>query len=222
MPPCVFKACRKHCLLPAFSLIELLVVMAILFSLAGIAANGISHSSQNPRLTSRDLVKAKLQQARAHAMANHTYTAMVVPVRSSGKNGLHEISIIEVERMNEGYVPVENENGDTVMLQKWTKLSGNFHFVTNSMIGSDLPTVVDEDETLTLLQKGRVTECHAIVFAPNGQIRWPSAGSPIHIAIAEAAHRGGSFRITRISNHRPVFDLLVVNRLTAKTRNVTP
>ncbi len=221
MPPCVFKACRKHSLLPAFSLIELLVVMAILFSLAGIAANGISHSSQNARLTSRDLVKAKLQQARAHAMANHTYTAIVIPVRSSGKNGLHEIAMIEVERTNEGYVPLENENGDAVLLQKWTKLRGNFHFVTNTMIGSDLPTVVDE-EALALSQKGRVTECHAIVFAPNGQIKWPIDGSPIHIAIAEAVRQGSSFRMSRISNHKPVFDLLVVNRLTAKTRNVTP
>ena len=196
--------------------------MAILFSLAGIAASGLNHSSQNARLTSRDLVKAKLQQARAHAMANHTYTAMVIPVRSSGKNGLHEIAMIEVERMNEGYVPLENENGDAVLLQKWTKLPENFHFVTNTMIGSDLPTVVDEEETLTLPQKGRVTECHAIVFAPNGQIKWPIDGSPIHIAIAEAARQGSSFRMSRISNHRPVFDLLVVNRLTAKTRNVTP
>lgn len=196
--------------------------MAILLSLAGIAANGISHSSQNARLNTRDLVKAKLQQARAHSLANHTYTAMVIPVRSSGKNGLHEITILEVERMDEGYAPVENENGDAVLLQKWTKLPGNFHFVTSTMIGTDLHTVVDEEETLTLFQKGRVTECHAIVFAPNGQIRWPIDGSPIHIAIAEAARQGGAFRMTRISNHRPVFDLLVVNRLTAKTRNVTP
>ena len=90
------------------------------------------------------------------------------------------------------------------------------------MIGSALPTVVDEEETLTLVQHGHETECHVLVFAPNGQITWPISGAPIHIAIAEVAHKEDSFRISQISNHKPVFDLLVVNRLTAKTRNMTP
>lgn len=222
MSPCVFKACRRASLLSAFSLIELLIVMTIVFSLAGIAVSGISNSSQNARQTARDIVKAKLQQARAHAIATHTLTALIVPVRSSGKNGLHEISMIEVERRNGGYVAVENKNGDTVLLQRWSKLPENFHFVTNTMIGSDLPTVVDEEETLTLHQHEHEMECHAVVFAPNGQITWPLAGASIHIAIAEVAHRKQSFRISQTSSHKPIFDLFVVNRLTAKARNLKP
>ena len=95
MSPCVFKACRKPSLLSAFSLIELLVVIAIVLALAGIAVNGISNSSQNARQTCREIVKAHLQQARIHAIATHTHTALIIPVRSSGVNGLHEISMTD-------------------------------------------------------------------------------------------------------------------------------
>jgi prepilin-type N-terminal cleavage/methylation domain-containing protein len=222
MPPCEFKACRKRSLLPAFSLIELLVVMAIVLALAGIAANGIFGSSQNARLTSRDRVKVKLQQARAHAIATRNPTALIVPVGISGKYALRAMSLIEVEKIDGRYVPMENENGDTALVQRWTVLPGNFHFVTNRMIGSEQPTVVDLENTLTIRQRGNEIDCHMIVFAPNGQIAWPSSGSPIHIAIAQVAGNRNSFRISEISNEKPVFDLLLVNRLTAQTRSIKP
>ena len=222
MSPCVFKACRKPSLLSAFSLIELLVVIAIVLALAGIAVNGISNSSQNARQTCREIVKAHLQQARIHAIATHRHTALIIPVRSSGVNGLHEISMIEVERGNDGYISAENESGDAALLQKWSKLPKNFHFVTNTMIGSDLLTVVDHEETLTLMKKGHKIECHMVVFAPNGQIIHPMTSGRIHIAIAEVTRKGDAFRISQITNDQPVFDLLEVNRLTAKTRNFIP
>ena len=222
MPPCVFKACRKPSLLSAFSLIELLVVIAIVLTLAGIAVSGISNSSQNARQTCREIVKAHLQQARIHAIATHTHTAFIIPVKSNEKSGLHEISMIEVERSDDGYVSARNESGDAAVLQKWSKLPKNFHFVTNTMIGSDLLTVVDHEETLTLMKKDHEIECHMVVFAPNGQIIYPMTSGRIHIAIAEVTRKGGLFRIMHILDDQPVFDLLEVNRLTAKTRSFIP
>ena len=222
MSPCVFKPCRKSSLPSAFSLIELLVVIAIVLTLGGIAISGLSNSSHTARQNSRELVKAHLQQARAHAIATRATTALVIPIKSSGENGLHAISMIEVKRTDVGYAPVENENGEAALLQRWTKLTKSFHFVTNTMIGSDLLTVVDHEETLTILHHGSEIECHMVVFAPNGQITYPIAGAPIHIAIAEVAHKGDAFSISQMTNDKPVFDLLVVNRLTSKTRNFIP
>ena len=57
-----------------------------------------------------------------------------------------------------------------------------------------------------------------IVFAPNGQIDYPPAGTSIHIAIAQA-DRG---QIADRSAGKPVIDLLLVNRLTGKTKSIMP
>jgi hypothetical protein len=57
-----------------------------------------------------------------------------------------------------------------------------------------------------------------IVFAPNGQIDYPPAGTTIHIAIAQL-DKG---QIADRSDSKPVFDLLLVNRLTGKAQSITP
>lgn len=222
MSPCASKIYRKTFHLPAFSLIELLAVMAIVMILAGITVSGFFDSTQNARQTSREIVKTHLQQARAHAIATRNHTALIIPLRASGKSGLRALSLIEVEKIDGRYVPMAKENGDAALVQRWTALPRNFHFVTNSMIESEQPTVVDHEKILTILQQRNEIDCHMIVFAPNGQIAYPSSGAPIHIAIAQVARNRNSFRISEISNQKPVFDLLLVNRLTARTRVITP
>jgi type II secretory pathway pseudopilin PulG len=196
--------------------------MAIVMILAGIAVSGISNSSHQARKISREMVKTHLQQARAHAIATRNSTALIIPVRESGKSGLRSISLIEVEKIDDRYVPINNESGDVGPLQRWTSLAENFHFVTKSMIESDQSTVVDHVKTLTIHQRGVEMECHMIVFGSNGQIIYPSSGAPIHIAIAQVARNGSTFRISEMSNQTPVFDLLLVNRLTANARCITP
>ncbi len=222
MPPCVSKTCRKTPCLSAFSLIELLAVMAILMILAGITVSGICDSSHNARQISREIVKIHLQQTRAHAIATRNQTALIIPVRESGKSGLRTISLIEVEKVDGSYVPMEKKDGSTAPLQRWMELPKNFHFVTNTMIQSEQRTVLDYEKTLIISQRGIEIECHMIVFTPNGQIAYPFSGEPIHIALAEVARNRNSFQISEISNHKPVVDLLLVNRLTARTRSMKP
>ncbi len=196
--------------------------MAIVMILAGIAVSGISNSSHQARKTSREMVKTHLQQARAHAIATRNSTALIIPVRESGKSGLRSMSLIEVEKIDGRYLPIDNESSGVGPLQRWTTLAQNFHFVTKFMIESDQSTVVDQVKTLTIHQRGVEMKCHMIVFGSNGQIIYPSSSAPIHIAIAQVARNGSAFRISEMSNQTPMFDLLLVNRLTANARNITP
>jgi hypothetical protein len=196
--------------------------MAIVMILAGVAVSGISNSPNHARKTSREMVKIHLQQARAHAISTSNKTALIIPVRESRKYGLRSMSLIEVEKIDGSYVPIDNESSEGRLLQRWTTLTQNFQFVTNSMIELGQPTVVDHEKTLTIHQRGLEMECHMIVFGSNGQIIYPPSGAPIHIAIAQVARNGSTFRISRMSNQMPVFDLLLINRLTANTRSITP
>jgi prepilin-type N-terminal cleavage/methylation domain-containing protein len=218
MPPCVSKVCRKKNHLSAFSLIELLAVIAILAVLAGIAVPAISNSSSNARRTSREIVKNHLQQARAHAIATRNHTALVIPVRDSEAKGLCAMSLVEIKKMDGKYVPIENEHGSGSLLKRWSTLPKNMHLISNAMMECEPLTILDHEEKLNVLNRGKETECHLIVFAPNGQIDYPPAGETIHIAIAQM-DRG---RITDRADGRPVFDLLLVNRLTGKAKYIMP
>lgn len=194
--------------------------MALVMILAGITTAGISGSSQNARKTSREMVRAYLQQARAQAVSSRNPVAIIIPAH--GPNGLRAMSLIEIEKVDDRYVPIKNEGGEITLLRPWTRLPKNFHFVSNEMIHTEQSTVVDQDATITIHDRGRELECHMLIFAPHGQITFPKSGEPIQIAIAQATVHRNRFRISQMSDGKPVFDLLRVNRLTAKAQIITP
>ena len=194
--------------------------MALVMILIGITTAGISNASHHARKTSREIVRAHLQQARAHAISSRNLTAIVIP--AGGPTGLRAISMIEVEKVDVRYVPLKNEIGETGLLQSWTKLPKNFHFVSEEMIHTGQFTVLDQGATMTIRDRGRELECHMLVFAPHGHIIFPKSGEPIHIAMAQAAGRPDTLRISQISEGKPVFDLFQVNRLTAKAQIISP
>ena len=216
-----YRPATKNRRVPAFSLIELLTVIAIIAVLLVAAIPMFSNSAVNASQASREIVKAHLQQARAHAIASGSSTAVAIPVLGSGGElGARAISLFEVEKAGGTYTPAKDANGDELLLQRWETLPGNFHFLTASQVSSGKPTIVDSADTLQTNYKGKALTCHLIVFAPNGQIVLPA--SEINIALAQAAPRGNSLAPTRKNGGSPVFDLIQVNRLTGRTRSIQP
>ena len=206
-----------------FSLIELLVVIVIISILLVVAAPVFSGSSDNARRGSKEIIKAHLQQARAHAIANGTATAVVIPILDTGSElGARSISLFEVELKDGDYIPVTDASGNGLMVQRAETLPGNFHFVSSSSISSDNPTIVDLSETMSTSFKGQVHDNHYIVFAPNGQIVRPLAGTPINIAIAQAKKTGSTLTLTERNAGQPVFEIFQINRLTGRTRQIKP
>ena len=207
--------------LSAFSLVELLAVIAIMAILLAAAVPLFADPSNSARQASREIIKAHLQRARAHAIASGSSTAITIPVISTGGElGGRAISLFEVEKTATGYKPALDDGGVEKILQRWETLPGNFHFMPSSLISSPKPTIVDTPETLLTNHKGKAVTCHLIVFAPNGQIVLPS--SETNIAIARATNRGNSLTLTQKSDGKPVFEFLQVNRLTGRSRSIQP
>jgi hypothetical protein len=207
--------------LSAFSLVELLAVIAIMTMLLAVAVPLLSDPSNNARQASREIIKAHLQRARAHAIASGSSTAIAIPVLATGGElGGRAISLFEVVKNGAVYEPVKDESGIEKQLQRWETLPGSFHFMPKSLISSPKFTIVDATETLLTNYKGKAVTCHLIVFAANGQIVLPS--SETNIAIARATNRGNSLTLTQKSKGSPVYDLLQVNRLTGRTRFIQP
>lgn len=206
---------------PAFSLIELLAVIAIMSLLLLVAVPVFTDPSNSARQASREIIKAHLQRARAHAIATGNATAVAIPVLATGGElGGRAISLCEVVKNGAAFEPAKDANGQDRLLQRWETLPGSFHFMPSSLISSPKPTIVDSSETLQTNHKGNAITCHLIVFAPNGQIVLPSTET--NIAIARAANRGNSLSLTEKTDGEPVFDFLQVNRLTGRTRSILP
>lgn len=206
---------------PAFSLVELLAVIAVLALLLTVAIPIFTDPSNNARQTSREIIKAHIQRARAHAIASGSPTAIAIPVLSTGGDlGGRALSLFEVVKNGAAYEPAMGDGGEERLLQRWETLPGSFHFMPSTLVSSPKPTIVDAPETLVTNHKGKEVTCHLIVFAPNGQIVLPTTET--NIAIARAVNRSNSLSITQKSNGSPVFDLLQVNRLTGRIRSIQP
>jgi prepilin-type N-terminal cleavage/methylation domain-containing protein len=187
----------------AFTIIELLTVIGMLSILAAIAVPVWSGSRLNAKQACRGLIRAHLQQTRAHAIASRNATAMVIPTRNSPRKlNLNAMSAIEVQLQDGNYVPSQSPK----LLKPWTHLPEKFHFETSN---SEHPTVIDFENTLMIPFQHHDVECHIIVFSPNGQIVYPPSGSSIRIAIGQGPEDSGE-------------DLLMINRLTAKARKIRP
>jgi prepilin-type N-terminal cleavage/methylation domain-containing protein len=207
--------------LSAFSLVELLAVIAIMAILLAVAVPIFTDPSNSARQASREIIRANLQRARAHAIASGSSTAITIPVLATGGElGGRAISLFEVVKTATGYEPAKDETGSEKLLQRWETLPGNFHFMPSSLISSTKPTIVDTTETLLTNYKGKAVTCHLIVFSPNGQIVLPS--SETNIAIARATNRGNSLTLTQKTDGKPVFEFLQVNRLTGRSRSIQP
>ncbi len=209
----------------AFSLIELLVVMGIISLLLVAAFPIFSNSSNNARNASRETIKGYLQQARAHAIASGNPTALTIPVTGSDPElGGRSASLVEVENSTGSYKPMKKKDADgndlatDNLLQRFGKLSGNFHFLSNTQVTTPKPTVMENGETLQVTSPTKTLSCRAIIFSPNGQIVRPPSGTPIVIAIGQGVVRNGGFVLTDKKDGQPVFDLLEVNRLTGRAK----
>lgn len=209
-----------------FSLIEVVVVVAVVALLVGVAVPIFGVSSGNSKQASREIIKAHLQQARGRAISSGRAIAVVIPAISSNSEiSGGALNLVEVSNENGSYVPAKEDPNDPAsaarpVLQGWEKLPGNLRFVPQSLTSSSQVTIADQTNTISVKYRNNDVPCNSIVFSANGQIVFPTEG--LCIAIAQAVGRGGEFRITEMNELGPVFDLLEVNRLTGRTRFIEP
>ncbi len=218
--------------LPGFSLIELLAIMAIISILLVAAVPIFSNSSNAARQASRELVKAHLQQARSHAVSTGRATAVAIPQMATTDLGARALGLFEVQKnqtTNEFEVAKALDASgnptasDSPPIQRWETLPGNFSFIQAAEINAAASSSTLMDTTADLDTNFRQQiSCHAIVFGPSGQIVYPVNNPPIRIAFAQTTRRGNQIVVTQNNDDQPIFEMLEVNRLTGRTREVRP
>ncbi|MDP4623792.1 MAG: prepilin-type N-terminal cleavage/methylation domain-containing protein [Akkermansiaceae bacterium] len=215
-----FKPAKRLRFFFGFSLLEMLVVISIMAILIVAAIPVFANTSSNARQASREIIKAHLQQARAHAISSGNATALAIPVLNTGKElGARAITLFEVEYDGSNYTVMEDpDTGQQAQLLRWQKLPGSFHFISATDITGSNATIMDSTARLETAFKGENISCHLIVFSSNGQIVRPAEET--NIIIAQAVRQGESLRFTEKNGTEPVYEIFQVNRLTGRTRPI--
>lgn len=184
----------------------MLIVMGVISILAAIAVPVWSGSKLHGKQACRELIRAELQQARAHAIASRNPTALVIPMRDRQRGSLRNaMSSVEVRLEGGTYVAAE----PAALLKSWTLLPEPYQIGTSPSSDSSHPTVTELEHTLRIRWRQQDIECHFIVFSPNGQIVYPPGGVPILMTVG----RNGSHLED---------DRLIINRFSAKARGMRP
>lgn len=175
---------------PAFSLVEMVVVIAILVILITAGAGILGSTGAQARKSGTDMLSGLIDQARTTAITSRSDVILAIAEPGDLPSG--------DERCRLGIFKVESwpESGSTtvnaVLLSRWKTLETGIVLIGGDLDG--LPNPIDAPQ-LTI-HYGRDTKpirvtVHVIAFNPRGGLHYPSGSTPIVLRIAEGVYRNG-------------------------------
>ena len=195
--------------------------MGILMVLLATAAPVFMKSSQRARQTAREMVKGHLQRARSHAIATGASTAVIVPDYSAGNEiggkmlGIAEVNWVSTPTASGGAYQISQ------MLQRWESLPGSVHVLSQATTRHPRTTIMEQSLRSPMMMAGKTISGAVIVFSPTGQIISPANGA-MEIVLGQGSVKAGQVTATEKNGNRVSYDLLQINRLTGRTRQIDP
>ncbi|MGE9268138.1 MAG: pilus assembly FimT family protein [Verrucomicrobiales bacterium] len=204
--------------LPAFSLVELLAVVAIVGIMLSLAAVSFSSSDQRAGVVSRDLIMAQLQRARSHAIATGVPTAVVFAPYTAGpeESRARMMGLVEVSEGEDAATPYVSER----ILTRWEELPQPMKFVGQGETGRGVATVMDGTASLRVKLGGQELSAPYLVFSREGTVLYPR-GLKVEIGVAPAIIEGGNPRLIGQGQEGGAsVEIIEVSRLTGRVKHV--
>jgi type II secretory pathway pseudopilin PulG len=198
-----------------------MVVMVILMILMLATAPVFMKSNQRARQGARELVKGHLQRARSHAIATGNATAVIIPDYAAGADlggkmlGLAEVKWVATPGHSAGSYQI------TQLLQRWESLPGNVLVMSQAASRHPRPTIMEQSLRSPMTISRRSITGAVIVFSPTGQIVSPANGV-MEITLGQGKVSGGQLTATEKNGGKVSYDVLQINRLTGRARQLDP
>ena len=171
-------------LVPAFSLVETLVVIAIAGALLAIGLSLSGKSGDRARRDATERLASIVEQARTAAITRRT-TVVLAIAPPDEEHGATRLGLFEVARP-----PRAGEPLDGRPLQRWTPLPDGVAFAGGEIAG--LANPLDAAPLELRWQDGeRSATVHALAFTPRGGLAWPAGSKPVALALGSGALRIG-------------------------------
>ncbi len=176
---------------PAFTLIEMVTVIAVLVILMTAGMSMLNGNSSQARKTGTDMITGMIDQARSSAITSRSNVvlAMAAPGALPTQDGNYRLALFKVDvedwkKSNGGAVSGE-------LLSRWKPLEtgaillgGEVDGVSNALDGDELTINYGGNRPLSV-------KVRALVFNPRGGLLFPSGSTPVSLRIAEGTYRNG-------------------------------
>jgi prepilin-type N-terminal cleavage/methylation domain-containing protein len=187
-----------------FTLLELLVVISIMMSLAGltlVSLNGVRNSMECQQAV--NMVMSTIERARLEALQNGSNAYVVLAIAQDASNSSDAIIVI-------GDPPISSADTEKVWYTRWLKLPKTVHFLSSeaTLTGNQLPDTLSIAD-LPPQSNGNYIYA-AFTFNSTGQVTYP-AGSNLVLALQPQAKNKGA-------NSNQLYDIISLSRYTGKVR----
>ncbi len=177
---------------PAFSIVEMVAVMAVLvmLSLAGLSA-WLGTAAQS-RAATMDVLVGLVEQARAAAITSRSDVVLAVaqPGDLPAGDGRCRCGWFQVASWPDA-AAIGPPTVVGVQMSRWRPLDAGIVLLGGSVDGLDNPM---DAPPLTILAgpgESNPLTVHALVFDPRGGLRYPGGSTPVVMRLAEGGYRGG-------------------------------
>ncbi len=176
----------------AYSLIELLAVMAILSALAGLTVGSLSPVKANALTSGGNQTADLLTLARQNSLSRHSFTAVII--KSTGDARYSAFCLYELTRNDQG------EFTGWTMLTPWRTLPEGIRFDPGTLTGpaanfvamTPAPSVPSPLPPTIRFRGGNInlgSDAAYQVFAPDGTL---TKAAPVRLRLVEGAEDGGT------------------------------
>ena len=181
---------RKHCR-PAFSLVEMSVVIAILLTLATAGAQLLGNTEIQKRKAGTELLISLIEQARNTATTSRRHVILAIAEPGDIPN-TDERCCLGIFKFDSWPNPFDGKISKAVQKGRWRALESGLAISGGNYDGLDNPLDAPE---ITIdygsESKPRSAQVHAIAFNPHGGIIHPASANSIVMRIAAGSYRNG-------------------------------
>ncbi|MCX6865982.1 MAG: prepilin-type N-terminal cleavage/methylation domain-containing protein [Verrucomicrobia bacterium] len=183
------KIRHSNCGKPAFSLIEMAAVMAVLVILTASGVRLLNGTSGQSRRAGADLLVGMIEQARAAAITSRSYVVLAVaePADLPENDERCRLGLFRVETWPEHTCdPIMG-----VLMNRWRSLDSGVVLIAGAVDGVANPL---DGDGLTLSHgtpRPLIVKVHAIAFNSRGALHYPLGSTPVVMRIAEGVYQHG-------------------------------
>ena len=203
---------------PAFSLIEMIAVIAILVTLMTAGVGLLSGTGAQARKSGTDMLTGLIEQARTQAITSRSLVVLAIAEPGDLPAG--------DERCRIGLFKVDGDWPDAsskpsplrcTLMSRWQSLTSGVALIPGEVDGVANP--IDQPK-ITISYGGAKNlsvNAYAIVFNSRGRLHYPAGSTPVAIRIAEGGYRGGKATPNTRGDSKSISEnRLKIGRVTAR------
>jgi len=200
---------------PAFSLIEMVAVIAVLVILMTAGVSLMNGTGSQSRKAGTDLLTGMIEQARTSAITSRSFVVLAIaePGDLPAGDERCRLGLFKVEAWPQNSSdPVEG-----VLMSRLRTLETGIALIGGPVDGVDNPLDAPELTISYGTTKPLKVKVHAIAFNSRGSLHHPAGSTPVALRIAEGSYRNGKATpYKRGENATITENRLKIGRVTAR------